>query len=273
MKNCILITGATDGIGKQTALELAGFGLDVIVHGRSEIKCRNTVDEIISLSGNKNVFSAVCDLSSLKNIPPFAQQIRNNFPGLNILINNAGVYMNDYRITDDGYEMTFAVNHLSVFALTLLLLPTLKENAPSRIITVSSVAHSRGKIDFDDFNLTNGFNGYTAYSQSKLANVLFTFALAKRIEKYGITANCLHPGVITTKLLKEGFGMSGDSLTTGAATSVYLATSEEGGKVTGKYFAKSKITESSPLSRNEEIAEQLWKLSENLTGSTFPATL
>lgn len=267
MKNkTVLITGATDGIGKQTAYELLLKDADVIIHGRSESKSRNTADELKSLTGKTEVKFVFGDLSSLKEVESIATQLNSMNDKLDVLINNAGVYFHDRELSADGYELTFAVNHLSHFYLTNLLLKNLKNVQSPRVITISSIAHARAKFDINDLNAEKYFSGYNAYAVSKLCNILFAFELAVREKNCGLLSNSLHPGVITTKLLQKGFNMSGASLKDGAATSIYLASSDEVEGVTGKYFSSSKETASSILSRDRELQSQLWSISEQKCG-------
>ncbi len=269
MKNTVLVTGATDGIGRRTALDILRAGHKVIVHGRSEVRIQRAIDGIISASKLSDLEGIQADFTSLSQVKKMADEIIERFPTLNGIVNNAGVYMNTKKLTEDGFEMSLAVNHLAPFALTLKLLPLLKANAPSRIINVSSVAHSRGKLNFSNLNAEKSFDGYEAYSLSKLANVLFTKELSKRLTGSGITVNALHPGVITTKLLKTGFGMSGGSLSEGAETSVYLATSDEVKDISGEYFNKKQITQPSPIADDEESLTKFWEASEEMTGVRF----
>jgi NAD(P)-dependent dehydrogenase (short-subunit alcohol dehydrogenase family) len=265
----ILITGSTDGIGKQTALELAESGARILLHGRNQKEVEATVKEISANTHNHNIDFFISDLSSLSQVRELADAIKSKYNSLEILINNAGVFMNDLIITEDGYEMTFTVNHLAPFLLTHLLLDLLKRNPKSRIITVSSIAHQRGKLEFDNLHGEKLFDGYGAYSLSKLANILFTYELADRLAGTGITVNCFHPGVITTKLLRQGFRMTGDSLKEGAETAVYLASSLEVENVSGKYFFKKKPISSSPLTYDTKLRKKFWELSEQLTGIKY----
>jgi NAD(P)-dependent dehydrogenase (short-subunit alcohol dehydrogenase family) len=199
----MLVTGATDGIGKATALELARRGARVIIHGRSVEKVARAKDDISRAASAAQVETAIADLGSLDQVRALAGDLLARFDRLDGLIHNAGVFMNERKLSADGFELTFAVNHLAPFVLTRELLPLLRASH-SRVITVASVAHNRGQIDFDDLNAARGFDGYRAYAQSKLANVLFANELAERERDY-LTSNSLHPGVIGTKLLKAGF--------------------------------------------------------------------
>lgn len=267
MKNkIVLVTGATDGIGQQTAIELAQMGAQVLVHGRSAERCEKVVAEIQRASGTAE--AAVADFASLKQVRALAEAVKKNHPRLDVLINNAGAFLRDARrhLTVDGYETTFQVNHLAHFLLTGLLLDLLKASAPARIITVSSGLHSSGRIAWDNLQGEKEFDGYSAYNHSKLANVLFTYALAERLQGTGVTANCLNPGVIATKMLRTGWGGGGRSWHAGAATSVYLATSPEVENVTGRYFTESRETPSSRASHDQELQAELWKVSEVLVG-------
>ncbi len=258
----ILITGATDGIGKQTAFDLAEKGYSVIVHGRSENKCADILKWIRNETGNENINYVVSDFSKLNEVRKLATELKQRFVKLDVLLNNAGVYMNDFLLTGDEFETTFAVNHLAPFLLTNLLLDQIDNGG--RIINVSSIAHTSATLDWDNLNAEKYFDGYYAYALSKLANVLFTYELAKRVDDRNITVNALHPGVITTKLLKAGFNMEGAGLKEGAATSVYLASSPEVENVTSKYFVKSKAVESSPISYVKENREKMWEVSEQI---------
>lgn len=262
----ILITGANDGIGRQTALEIAKSGHKVIIHARNSEKAVKAADEIKNESGNENIDFVTADLSELQQITKMAEDFKSRFGRLDVLINNAGVYMHNPEFNSEGVEMTLAINHLSYFALTLYLLDLLEKSTPSRIINVSSVAHRRGKIDFEDLNNEKDFDGYKAYAASKLANILFTNQLAEALKDKNITVNSLHPGVIGTKLLKKGFGISGSSLEAGAKTSVYLALSDKVRGVTGKYFDNCKEAATSKDAQNKDLALKLWKVSEELCG-------
>jgi NAD(P)-dependent dehydrogenase (short-subunit alcohol dehydrogenase family) len=195
-----------------------------------------------------------------------ATRLRERHPSLHVLVNNAGVSEPTRRLSADGHELTFAVNHLAPFLLTNLLLPALDAGAPSRIVNVSSQVHAGASLDWDDLMLEHGYSGYRAYAQSKLANVLFTAELARRLDPARTTANALHPGVVGTKLLRAaGFGAGPDSLEEGAATSVRLALSPEVEGVTGEYFSRGREARSSALGERE-LARKLWAVSERLCG-------
>ena len=216
----VLITGSTDGIGKQTALELAEMGAKVILHGRNKSKAKQVLQEIERKTGNDRLDFFIANLSSLQQIRTMGADIRRKYDRLDVLINNAGVAMNKLELSEDGYEMTFAVNYLAAFALTHLLLDLLTHSAPSRIINVSSMVHS-ASLNFDNLVEPGQFDGWEAYCQSKLCNVLFTYELAEKLHDQGVTVNCLHPGVIDTKLLRVNFG-GGSPVTEGSRKLVYL---------------------------------------------------
>lgn len=252
----ILITGATDGIGKATATELAKHGAHVVLHGRNLEKLKKTQDEIHRLVPNANLDFVAADLSSLTQVRALARELSNRFSRLDVLLHNAGVFMKQRELTEDGFEKTLAVNHLAPFMLTLDLLPLLRSSR-ARVVTVSSVAHNRGRIDFNNLNAETHFDGYTAYAQSKLANILFANELAEQ-ENGKLTSNSLHPGVITTKLLKTGFNSTGASVEEGAATSIYLAISPDVEGVTGKYFSDSRQIQAAPHALDKTTQRQFW---------------
>lgn len=262
----VLVTGATDGIGKATALQLAGAGARVIVHGRSDDRLRETAAEILAATGLR-VETLKADFSTLAEIRACAGEVIARFARIDVLLNNAGVFMKDRVLTADGFETTFAVNHLAPFLLTHLLTGLLRQSAPARIVTVSSMTHVNSRCDFDNLQGEKRYDGREAYSLSKLANVLFTVSLAERLRDAGVTATCLHPGVVGTKLLREGFGrMQAASTDRGAETSVYLASSREVEGITGKYFVNKREAEPSPFVRDAEVRARLWQLSEQYTG-------
>lgn len=265
-RKIILITGSTDGIGKQTAFELAALGHKIIIHGRSEKRINETIEEIKKLTDNKNLTPALADFASLNQVRKLAEEIQNKFNRIDVLINNAGVYMKEHLLTEDGYEMTFAVNHLSHFLLTNLLIETIKKSEQGRIINVSSIAHESAEVDFENLNTEKKFSPYGAYALSKFANIVFTKALAKKLIGTNITVNSLHPGVISTKLLKAGFNITGSSVKKGAETSVYLALSSEVKNITGEYFIDKKIARTHPLTYKEEVWKKLWDISSKMVG-------
>lgn len=234
----VLVTGATDGIGRETARELVRRGANVIVHGRSAAKANAVRAELEGIVRGSALEPVLGDFSKLASVRAMGEALAARPERIDVLLNNAGVFLNDRETTEDGFEATFAVNHLAPFLLTHLLLPRLSDGQPARIVNVSSVAHSRGSIDLRKIGSADGFEPYRAYATSKLANVLFTVELARRIGPGPLVVNALHPGVVSTKLLTEGFRMRGsDSLAEGAATSVALALAPELASVTGRYFA------------------------------------
>jgi NAD(P)-dependent dehydrogenase (short-subunit alcohol dehydrogenase family) len=262
----VLITGSTDGIGKQTAHGLARMGARILLHGRSQERCESTREEIIRSTGNNNVECVMADLASQKQVRDLAAQIHNRTDHLNVLINNAGVDMLERKLTEDGYEMTFAVNYLAPFLLTRLLMDLIQNGKPSRIINVSSNVHMKARIDFENLLGEKSFVGWHAYTTTKLALVLFTKELAERLKGSGITCNCLHPGAVDTKMLRARFpDFKGISLQEGAATSVYLASSPDVKTISGEYFDACKIAPYSPLADDPELRRKLWGVSEELT--------
>jgi NAD(P)-dependent dehydrogenase (short-subunit alcohol dehydrogenase family) len=267
-----LVTGGTSGIGLATAWQLARLDATVVITARDEDRGQAALQKISQKSGSKTIHLLMADFNSLDQVRKLASDYQAQFPALHVLINNAGIIPSKRKTSEDGHEMQFAVNHLAPFLLTNLLLPLIKTCTPARIINVSSMVHSWGSIDLNDLQSTRGYDPSAVYSMTKLANVLFTTELANRLEGTGITANSLHPGVIDTKLYRGYMAMPGNEdasdadLESGAATSVYLASSPEGGEVNGKYFARQRQATPSELSQNTSLAEQLWRASEKLTG-------
>ena len=273
-----LVTGATLGIGKETALGLARMGAHVVVAGRDAARTRDTAAAIAAQSGNSQIDFLVADLSSQAEVRRLAQEFRDKYPRLDVLLNNAGAIFTKREMTVDGFERTWALNHLAEFLLTQLLRDRLEASAPARIVNVASGAHMSGAIDFDNLQGERKFSGIGAYSQSKLANILFTYALARRLVGKGVTANCLHPGVVATGfghntpgLINTLLGLARPFLMTaekGAATSIYLASSPDVADVSGKYFAKCAPVASSKQSIDVALQEKLWELSvRQTTGS------
>lgn len=263
----VLVTGSTDGIGRETAIELAKRGATVILHGRHPGRCQQALDDIVRVSGNHTLGCFAADLSSLQEVRKLADDICSQYKRLDVLVNNAGIFMTDRRLNVDGYEMTFTVNHLAPFLLTHRLLGLLKSSAPSRIVTVSSVAHQRAQLDFENLQGEKRFTGYGAYALSKLANILFTVELAERLAGQRVTANCLHPGAVATKLLRRGFGgMSGASLREGASTSVFLAAADDIEGISGGYFVKGKKEQPALIVYEPALRRKFWDVSLRLCG-------
>ena len=271
-KICI-ITGANSGIGKATALGLAKMNAVVVMLCRSKDTGEIAQKEIISESGNKKVDLLLCDLSSHEQIRKFVSEFKQKYQNLHVLINNAGVMASKRKLSVDGFEMNFAVNHLAPFLLTNLLLDVLKKSTPSRIVNVSSGAHRMAKIDFDDLQSENKKHRLMrVYGVSKLAFMLFSYELSRILDGTGVTVNTLHPGVVNTNLGRDmskfgrGFGkLFFKNPEKGAETSIYLASSPEVEGITGKYYIKKEQKESSKESYNEEYAKRLWEISATLT--------
>jgi NAD(P)-dependent dehydrogenase (short-subunit alcohol dehydrogenase family) len=256
-----LVTGATDGIGLETARQLAAKGFRVLVHGRNLEKAERACERIARPLKPGRVEPVAGDLARMTEVVSLANSVAAKAPVLDVLLNNAGVHEPKRHLTEEGFESTMAVNHLAAFLLTHHLLGTVKRAPAGRIVTVSSMAHAGG-ANPADFVRAHGYSGYATYSASKLANVLFTVTLAKRLAGTRVTANCLHPGVIATKLLRVGFGAGGAPVETGARTSVYLATSAEVAGVSGGYFVDCRQTLASREGRDEQLAEALWAASQ-----------
>jgi len=266
-----LVTGANSGIGKATALGLARLGGTVVMACRSATRGETARQDVVRDSGNSRVYLEIVDLASEESTRSFAEEFKRKYPRLDVLINNAGVYTAHREVTLDGLERTFEVNYLSGFLLTHLLLDLLKKSAPSRIVNVSSSAHSGGTIHFDDLQGEQRYGGFGAYGQSKLAQVLFTRELARRLEGTRVTVNACHPGVIRTNL-----GMGGTSAVVrfvrlffkgpekGAQTPIYLAVSPEVERVTGQYFANKHVREPSRAAQDPDVARRLFDVSAEL---------
>lgn len=272
----ILLTGATSGIGRVAVRELAEMGASLILVGRNEAKGQQLVDEITSFTGNKNLTFLRADLSSLQEVHRLAEEINSRTDKIDILLNNAGAVFFQRQLSVDGYEMTLALNHLSPFLLTQLVMDKIKAAPAGRIITTSSIAHLTGKLNFDDLMFEKGYHSWKAYSDSKLANILFTYQLAKNLTGTNISANTLHPGFVRSNFGRSNGGVIGFlfgisqviaiSAEAGAKTSIYLASSPEVEGITGKYFVRCKPVKSSPESYDETAALQLWAISLKLTG-------
>jgi NAD(P)-dependent dehydrogenase (short-subunit alcohol dehydrogenase family) len=273
----VLVTGATAGIGFENAKAIAAQGAEVIIVGRSADKTKAVVAELKQETGNQQIDFLLADLSSLEQVRQLATAFLAKYDRLDVLVNNAGAVFTKHEKTVDGFEMTFAMNHLSYFLLTNLLVPALEKAAPSRVVCVASDAHRGATIDFADLQ-TESYSAFKAYGRSKLANILFGRELARRLAAKRITVNTLHPGVVGSNFLagKPGvWGVVGKvasvfmlSNADGAKTSVYLATSPEVEGVTGKYFAKCKPITPNGQAQDDAVAAKLWQVSEQLTKFT-----
>ena len=277
LKNRVaIVTGGTGGIGREAARSLAAAGAEVVLVGRNRQRTESAVNEIKTITGNQKVDFLIGDLSSRSDVSRVAEEFLATKRPLNILLNNAGAIFPSYRESVDGIEMTWALNHLAYFQLTNLLLDRLKESRPARIVSVASAAHYGVKgINWDNPEFRGNYSAYKAYGQSKLANILFTRELARRLRGTGVTANSLHPGFVATS-----FGHASRlynavmvfarpfqrSVEKGAKTSIYLCTSPEVETVSGEYFVDSRIAECSQYARDDEAARRLWEISEKMVG-------
>jgi len=270
-----VVTGATSGIGKAAAAALAQQGAEIIVVGRDPARAEATA-AAIQAGGAPPPKVEIADLARLDQVRALAGRLNQNLDRIDVLINNAGLVLNERRLTPDGYEYVFAVNHLAPFLLTNLLRPKLTASAPARVITVSSDAHTAARLDLDDPNLEHGWSSWRSYSNSKLANILFTRELARRLDGTGVTANCLHPGVVRTgfgrdarPLMRVGITIARPFMLSperGADTIVYLASSPDVAAKTGGYYVKREPREPSAAARDDGLARGLWETSERLTG-------
>ena len=272
-----MVTGANVGIGKETARALASAGARVIMVCRSRARGEAARAEIIEQSGNEAVELMLADLAVQADVRKVAAAFQRQHDALHVLVNNAGAYFPQRTESADGLEMTWALNHLGYFLLTNLLLDGITQSAPARIINVSSAGHTHGTIDFDDLQMRRNYGGFQAYARSKLANLLFTYELARRLAGTAVTVNALHPGAVNTNIWNNVDGLLGRLLRAvgkfyflpveaGAATAIYLATSPDVTGVTGQYFAKQKAVRSSPGSYRTDVAARLWDVSTAMTG-------
>ena len=261
----ILVTGATDGLGRRVAQELAAKGVTVLLHGRSLQRLEATLEELRSQTGSEKVNSYVADLSSLAAVRGLADRILSEHDRLDVLVNNAGVIVQERKESEDGYELTFAVNYLSHFLLTRLLLPLLKDSVPARIVNVASSGQS--PLYFSNLMLERGYDAMRAYSQSKLAQVMFTFDLAEHLQDTGVTVNALHPAsLMDTKMVQSAFGYTLSTVEEGAQTVVRLAVSQEVNRVTGRYFDGQQEARANRQAYDPKARDRLWVLSEELCG-------
>ena len=268
----VLITGATSGLGRGVAEDLAGRGHRVLVHGRDPERTERAVEEIRSETGNPRVGSHVADLASLAEVGRLADEVERGGERLDVLVNNAGVATRERQASADGHELTFAVNHLAHFALTLLLLPLLRRSARARVVNVSSVGQH--PVDFEDPMLERRFDGFTAYAQSKLAQILFTFELAERLRGAGedeLTVNALHPATLMdTRMVRESFGTPRASVAEGVEATVRLVVDEDLEGLSGRYFDGLEESGAHRQAYDPEARRRLWELSERLTGTSAP---
>ncbi|MFT3811116.1 MAG: SDR family NAD(P)-dependent oxidoreductase [Micropepsaceae bacterium] len=273
----ILVTGATDGIGLQAAIELARLGASLHLVGRNPEKLSLAAAKVAEAAGGKPPATYLADLSSQAAIRRLAAQVAANAPKLDVLLNNAGGYFSERRLTADGIEMNFGFNHLSYFLLTHLLLDALHAAPRGRVVNVASDAHAGVSLDFDDLQGERRYSAWRAYQRSKLANILFTRELATRVDPRQVMVNCLHPGFVASSfagsekggiawaigIAKNFFAISVEK---GAKTSIYLCSSDEVADVTGGYFVKSKLATPSRQAQDAAAGKQLWAVSERLTG-------
>jgi len=272
-----LVTGATDGIGKVSARVLAELGAKVIIVGRNPEKSAIVLAELRSISGNENIDLLMADLAVMQEVRDLAEQVISRYDRLDVLLNNAGGYFTKHKITSDGLEMTFALNHMSYFLLTNKLMELLKYSAPARIVNVSSDAHYGVDMEFENLNGEQEYKAWKAYQKSKLANVLFTYELLKKVPG-NITVNCLHPGFVATNFGHNNGGFFGPVLKIaqrisaidpeeGAKTSIFLCSAPEVKGVSGKYFYKCQPKTSSRESRNMDTGKRLWQISSDIAST------
>ncbi|HKW15583.1 MAG TPA: SDR family oxidoreductase [Candidatus Krumholzibacteria bacterium] len=276
----MLVTGASSGIGEATATRLAGLGHHVVMVSRTEERGNRSRQRIHAAYADASTDLLIADLTTTTALRKLAGEFNAKYDRLDVLINNAAVMTSTRRVTPEGFEMQLFVNHLAYFLLTGLLLDSLRRSQPSRIVSVSSTAHTRGVIDFNDFQMEHHYRGYEAYANTKLMNIMFTYELARRLEGSGVTANCLHPGVIRTGLMRgvspvlhavwQWTGKFFKQPSEGAETPVYLATSPEVEGVTGKYFRHAREMGTTRESNDRDLQRRLWEESERLTGFNYP---
>jgi NAD(P)-dependent dehydrogenase (short-subunit alcohol dehydrogenase family) len=261
----ILVTGATDGLGRRVAQGVAAKGATVLLHGRNPERLKATLEELRSQTGSEKVNSYLADLSSLAAVRGLADRILSEHDRLDVLVNNAGIIARERRESEDGYELTFAVNYLSHFLLTRLLLPLLKDSAPARIVNVASAGQS--PLDFSNLMLERGYDAMKAYSQSKLAQVMFTFELAEHLRGTGVSVNALHPAsLMDTKMVQSTFGYTMSTVEEGTEAVVRLAISPEIEGITGRYFDGTRQARANRQAYDPRDRNRLWVLSEQLCG-------
>ena len=270
-----LITGATDGIGKEAAIELAKKGCNLILIGRSKEKGEKVVEQIKKVADSHvDIDYLIADLMLMKEVSRVADEVSKKYPRIDVLLNNVGAYFTSREVTEEGFERTFALNHLGYFLMTKKLLPLVEKSNYKRIVNVSSSAHYGIDFEFDNMNGEKKYSGFDVYKKSKLANVMFTYELAKRVKDKGITANCLHPGFVSTNfgknnnflwrnVIRVAMWLTAINVKDGAKTSIHLACSDEVKDTTGKFFANCEVKKGSSKAKNEEHNRRLWDISED----------
>lgn len=277
MPKVSVVTGANSGIGRSMVEQLARLGHQVVMVCRNEERGRAALVELRSATGRDDIELFIADLSRMAEVRRVAEELRRRHPAVHVLANNAGVYLPTRKVTADGLEEMFATNHLAPFLLTHELLGALSAGAPSRVVTTSSAGHQLGHLDFDDLQAERGFGGLRQYSNTKLANILFTRELAARVRGRGVVAHAFHPGMVATGFAQDEPGWFGTvvrlsrpflrSAERAAETGVYLCTSEEAGTTTGEYWASCKRKKPSREARDDRVAKRLWEESERLLSS------
>lgn len=270
-----LITGATDGIGKEAAIELAKKGCNLILIGRNKKKGEKVVEQIRKVAESYvDIDYFTADLMLMKEVSRVADEVSRKYPKIDVLLNNVGAYFAFRGVTEEGFERTFALNHLGYFLMTKKLLPLVEKSNYKRIVNVSSSAHYGIDFEFDNLNGEKKYSGFDVYKKSKLANVMFTYELAKRVKDKGITANCLHPGFVSTNfgknnnflwrnVIRVAMWLTAINVKDGAKTSIHLACSDEVKDITGRFFANCEVKKGSSKAKNEEHNRRLWDISED----------
>src|ERR671920_1438224 len=264
-KATILVTGATDGLGRRVAQDLAAKGATLLLHGRSQERLEATLEELRSQTGSEKVNTYLADFASLDAVRDLAERMLSEHDRLDVLVNNAGIIAPKRMESEDGYELSFAVNYLSHFLLTRLLLPLLMDSAPARIVNVASAGQS--PLDFSNLMLEHNYDAMKAYSQSKLAQIMFTFELVEQLQGTGVTVNALHPAsLMDTKMVQSTFGYTISTVEEGTQAVVRLAVSQEVDKVTGRYFDGKREARANRQAYDPQVRNRLWVLSDQLCG-------
>jgi NAD(P)-dependent dehydrogenase (short-subunit alcohol dehydrogenase family) len=265
----ILITGSTSGIGKETAIKLVKLGAHVIIHGRDELKTHNTIELIRNETNNPKIDGVYADLGSFQQIKEMAKILHERYDHLDVLINNAGVIRANRNLTEEGLEETFMVNYIAPFLLTNLLIDLLKKSKAARIVNVVSQVHSN-HLDLINLQYKREYSGVKAYARSKTCLIMFTYLLAEKLKQSNITVNCLHPGIINTKLLEASMGAPlGAPVSVGAENLIYVAIEQKLKKISGKYFNNKRTEPSKEITYNKEIQKELWQKTEEIIGRSF----